>query len=62
MGHIPDGSSRRFAGLSYFDIIRSNGLWDFAVRAFPESEVEESIVANCRRVTLGDLERHTAHC
>jgi hypothetical protein len=53
--HIFDRTFRQFAGLSYFDIIRENGLWDLAARAFPECSVTESANCNCRRATVGDL-------
>ena len=52
---VPDPTFKSFAGLSYFDIIRSNGLWDLTARAFPESDITESIAASSRRVTTGEL-------
>jgi hypothetical protein len=51
LSHIYDRTFRRLAGLSYFDVVRSNGLWDLAARAFPESTPVESMVCNCRRMT-----------
>jgi hypothetical protein len=53
--HIFDRTFRQFAGLSYYDIIRENGLWGLGARAFPECEVTESADCNCRRITVGDL-------
>ena len=46
--------SRSQAGPN-FDIIRNAGLWDFAARAFPETEIAESAVCNSRRVTDDDV-------
>jgi hypothetical protein len=54
-GHIYEPAFKQLAGLSYFDIIRGSGLWDFAARAFPECEVTESAVSSCRRTTVGDV-------
>jgi hypothetical protein len=53
--HIFDRAFRQFSGLSYFDIIRDNGLWDLAASAFHECQVTESADCNCRRTTIGDL-------
>jgi hypothetical protein len=56
-GHIFDKALKAAGRISYFDILRDSGLWDLAARAFPEAEVVESQVANCRRVTDGELNR-----
>jgi hypothetical protein len=53
--HIYERDFRKFDGPSYVDIIRENGLWDLAVRAFPECTVTEEENCVCRRVTVGDL-------
>jgi hypothetical protein len=55
--HIFDRTFREFAGFSYFNIIRSVNLWNLAQKAFPETELTESIVCNCRRVNVADLHR-----
>ncbi|MFZ3354862.1 MAG: phytanoyl-CoA dioxygenase family protein [Xanthobacteraceae bacterium] len=55
LGHIYDRTFKPSAGLSFFDVIRENGLWDLAARAFPEASPTESVVCNCRRMTVGDL-------
>jgi hypothetical protein len=51
LSHLFDRTFKPFAGYSYFDIIRESGLWDFAGQAFPETELIESAVCNCRRMT-----------
>jgi hypothetical protein len=53
--HIFDNDFRKLSGLSYYDIIRTGGLWDLAARAFPECNITESADCNCRRTTIGDL-------
>ena len=53
---VSDTIFKSFARLSYFDIVRKSGLWDFTARAFPESPVTESVAASSRRVTSGELE------
>src|SRR5260370_8498934 len=55
LGHIFDRSFKPETGISYFDIVRKAGVWDFAARAFPESELSESVVANSRRIPDSDL-------
>jgi hypothetical protein len=53
--HVFDRTFKTAAGISYFDIVRNSGLSDFAARAFPESEVTESAVCNCRRIADSEL-------
>jgi hypothetical protein len=54
ISHIFDRTFKQFAGMSYFDIMRKSGLWDFVARAFPESEIVESAVSNSRRITASE--------
>jgi hypothetical protein len=51
IGQVYERTFREFAGVSFFEIIRNNGLYDLAARAFPESQIEESQICNCRRMT-----------
>jgi hypothetical protein len=53
--HVFDRTFKSAAGISYFDIIRNSGLSDFAACAFPESEITESAVCNCRRIADSEL-------
>ena len=53
---VPDPTFKSVAHMSYFDIIRSSGLWDFTARAFPEANITESVAASSRRVTAGELQ------
>jgi len=57
LSHIFDRTFKPLAGYSYFDIVRSSGLWELGARAFPESPVTESAVSNSRRVTDNDVRR-----
>jgi len=57
LGHVYDRTFKPFSGISYFDVIRSNGLWDLVARAFHESPLTESATTNCRRMTMDDLPR-----
>jgi hypothetical protein len=57
LSHVFDRTFKPFSGYSYFDIVRSSGLWDFAGQAFPETDLTESGVCNCRRVTEGELHK-----
>jgi hypothetical protein len=57
LSHIFDRAFKPYAGISFFDIIRKGGLWEFAARAFPEAAMVESAVCNCRRMIDGDLRK-----
>jgi hypothetical protein len=50
LGHIYDHTLKIYSGLSYFDIIKKNGLWNMATAAWPEYDICESPIANCRRI------------
>ena len=55
LGHMFDRTFKPAAGFSFFEIVRSSGLWSFTALAFPESLLEESSVCNCRRITDSDV-------
>jgi hypothetical protein len=57
LSHIFDRTFKPHAGISFFDVIRKSGLWEFASRAFPETAITESAVCNCRRMIDGDLRK-----
>jgi hypothetical protein len=53
--HIFDRTFKQFFDLSFYEIIRANGLWALAESAFPECEIREAADCNCRRTAVGDL-------
>jgi len=57
LSHIFDRTFRPLAGYSYFEIVRTSGLWDLTSRAFPESALAESAVCNSRRVTDNQVQQ-----
>jgi len=50
ISHVFDRDFRRIAGYSYFDLIKTSGLWTVAQRAFPAYRMSEASDANCRRI------------